>query len=350
MNNKKSKISNKVLISILIRLEMYLSSGLSLDQSLDLICQNTSKYDKKIILQIKSDILNGLSLAKSFEMRLTVKNNIITLIENGEATGRLKESLVFCYKLLEKESEFFKKIISALTYPLIIASFSLTLTAIMIQSVLKQIIPLLRSLKVSLPVSTRIIIYISQLVSKSGLWILLSLITIVLAIFFLHTKNSKAKFYSHFIFLHIPILGSFIAKYLLYILFRSYSSLIQSGLVHDLAYKKVVSQCTILPIKKYLQNNIQNIDNGKQISKVFDYKYFPSYVSPLINAGEISGTLAFAMFRLSEIIERELDDFIKKFTILVEPVMMILVGLIVGFVAISIIVPIYNISNSLQHA
>jgi type IV pilus assembly protein PilC len=56
------------------------------------------------------------------------------------------------------------------------------------------------------------------------------------------------------------------------------------------------------------------------------------------------------MFRLSEIIERELDDFIKKFTILVEPVMMILVGLIVGFVAISIIVPIYNISNSLQHA
>ena len=154
----------------------------------------------------------------------------------------------------------------------------------------------------------------------------------------------------HLSILYIPIFGPFISKYQLYILFRSYSSLIQSGLIYDLAYKKVVSQCTVLPIKVYLQNNINNIDNGRQISQVFSYRYFPSYISPLINAGEISGTLAFAMFRLSEIIEKELDDFIKRFTVFVEPVMMIFVGLIVGGVAISIIVPIYNISNSFQHA
>lgn len=349
MKNHKQKIKNSDLILFFNRLEMYISSGFPLDKALSIITSSSNKKLKVHLDLVASDLLLGISLSNSLSNRFVLSRSTTNLISNGEASGKLNQSLAFCADLLEKESNIKKKCLGALTYPLVIGTFSLGLTLFLIQGVMKQIIPLLKSLKISLPLGTKILIYLSTFLTKNYLILILIVFLGLILSKILVSKIPKIRYLFHLFLIRFPILGATITNYQIFIITKSIGSLLKSGLSVDKAYENVISSRDLIPIREHFYSFHKDITEGLSVKVPFSRFRLPLYIPALIEAGELSGSLADSFTRCSELIEKDIDNFIKKFTVLIEPAMMIVVGGIVGFVAVSIMLPIYSISNTLQH-
>jgi len=270
------------------------------------------------------------------------------MIEYGELSGKLNRSINLSIKLLTKEDELFKKCLNALLYPVFIGSFSLILTLVLVQKVLSQIIPLINSLNVDLPVITRIVIAFSSVIKNYGLYIIIATIVLFTVARYAYGRSSLVKKIYQNSLIRIPILGTIIYNYHLSLFFQSCGSLIESGLTIFEAYSKSQNAVTFAPIKSLLAKYIQRIGEGMPLSRVFADRNNSSFLQSIISAGENSGSLGTSIIRAHEILDRDLDQFLKKFTVLIEPIMMIVMGLFVGTIAVSIMIPIYSISNTLQ--
>jgi type II secretory pathway component PulF len=150
---------NKALL--LENLEMYVSSGLNLHESITIVCRAFSKKEVDCLKNIKMMIEKGHTLSKSFESNINFSAAILGLIEHGESSGNIGQSLKLACNIIEREDALIKSCMSALAYPIIIAVFAFILTIGLMRGVMPLITPLLKSLNVQLPLITWIVMYIS---------------------------------------------------------------------------------------------------------------------------------------------------------------------------------------------
>jgi len=131
---------------------------------------------------------------------------------------------------------------------------------------------------------------------------------------------------------------------------RSLGSLVKGGLHITESYGQVCEKNPLLPIRKYFIEQKKRLSQGITITDIFSHvKHLPSHVVPLVRAGESSGTLGDSLIRSADIVDRDMEYSLKKLTALIEPLMMIGMGIVVGSIALSIMVPIYDVSKNLQH-
>ncbi len=344
----KSKWSRKETIIFLERFEMYLSAGLTINKILPLLMNDKRPKQNLAITNILNNFQSGNLLSASLVQYIGLPKTVAHMIEYGELSGKLSRSISLAVRLLTKEDELFKKCLNALLYPVFIGSFSLLLTIGLVQKVLSQIIPLLKSLHVELPIMTRIIIALSDFLKNYGFYALVASAILFIVIKQIYKRSQVSKKLFHHFLMRIPILGGVIYNYYLSLFLQSCGSLIESGLTVFDAYSKSQNSVDFVPIRSLLEIHHERIGQGVSLSKIFSHKRNPVFVQSLISAGESSGSLGISIIRAYDILDRDLDNFLKKFTTLVEPVMMMFMGLFVGTVATSIMVPIYNISSSLQ--
>ncbi len=172
----KRKWNRKEIILFLERLEMYVSAGLPINKVLPLLASSRDKNKNAIISNMAIEFEKGNPLSSCLSRYLGISKIISHMIEYGELSGKLNRSINLSIKLLTKEDELFKKCLNALLYPVFIGSFSLILTLVLVQKVLSQIIPLINSLNVDLPVITRIVIAFSVVIKNYGLYIIIATI------------------------------------------------------------------------------------------------------------------------------------------------------------------------------
>jgi type II secretory pathway component PulF len=214
--------------------------------------------------------------------------------------------------------------------------------------VISQIIPLLKSLKVDLPLMTRLTISISELINDYGLYILILSIILLTFFKFINRRYIKFRRFFQYLLINLPLYGSLIYSYYLALFLHSCGALVEAGLFIGDSYKKTLNTITFLPLKDFLEDGLDRIYKGVSLGNILTNKRIPSFIISLINAGQISGNLGSSIIRSGNILDKNLDHSLKKFTALIEPLMMIGMGCIVGTIALSIMIPIYNISSSLQ--
>lgn len=336
------------IILFLERLEMYVSAGLPINRALYLLGEHNDKQKHQAISKMATDFERGYLLSHCFAKHIGLSTIICHMIEYGELSGKLNRSILLSIKLLIKEDELWKKCLNALLYPVFVGSFSLILTFVLIQKVLSEIIPLLNSLKIDLPLVTKIVITISDVFRNYGIFIVFGIILILITITKIYSKSQRFCQFVHNLVLRMPIIGKIVYNYHLSLFFQSCGSLVESGLTISQAYLRSQKSPSFWPLKILLSKYAGRIGEGMPLSRVFESKHHPQFLYSIISAGENSGSLGQSIMRAHEILDRDLDQFIKKFTVLIEPIMMIVMGFIVGTIAISIMIPIYSISNSLQ--
>lgn len=348
LKNKKWKRRDVILL--LERLELYISSGLAIDRTLVIAGQGISAKQRQHIEKVRADVISGSLLSKSLTTHVGLSKTLTGLIEHGESSGELIHSLCTARKLLEKEDELIKKCLSALAYPVIIGIFALLLVIGLIRGVMPQIMPMLKSLNVELPLLTRLIMFISDNIVIYGLYLLVGTIFAVFLFGFLYKKSKFFKSVCHDILVRVPIVGSVLYSYSLSLFLQSCGALIQSGLQLGTSYSSTVATVTLIPLSRLLQAESVHIHKGVSFGQIFanKSKRIPAYISPLILAGEASGTLGTSLIRAATIIDRDIDHSLKRLTSLIEPVMMAGMGVVVGGIALSIMMPIYDISRVLQ--
>lgn len=335
---------------LLENISSYLSAGLSLPQAFKIASSSFPISEQRLLHELVNDLERGEPVASSLEKRVGFSSTILGLIEQGEYSGNLLRALVCARSIIEREDVLVKSCISALTYPMVIGGFALILTIALMRGVMPQITPLLKSLHVDLPLLTRIVMYMSTHINVWGLY-MLGIICIGIPLsYVIYKKIYMMRRLTQNIFIRLPIMGSLYRRYQLSLFLRSLGSLIESGVELSYAYKRVAERVTCIPFREYFLGNIDHICHGSALSSIFrDMRRLPPHVAPLVSAGEISGTLGSSLIRASDIIDRDIEHGLKKVTSLIEPIMMIGIGGIVGAIALSIMMPIYDVSRVLQH-
>ncbi len=334
------------------RLSFLIKAGLPILESLTVIQKQTkSAGEIKIFNKIIDDISNGQSLANSLTKFQGVFGGFaINIIRAGESSGNLTMNLNYLADELRKKEILKNKILSAMLYPIIITIATFLITGLLIIYIFPKILPIFSSLHAQLPLSTRIVIFVSEIFRNYGLHILLAGLLIFMISGLLIKYVKRVQFFYHGFLIRIPFIGGVVKNYNLSNLTRTLGLLLKSDISIGESILIAGDTTENSQYKNALVEISLAVSKGKNLSEcmVAYPALFPDMICHLVAVGEKSGSLSNTLIYLSEFYENEFDDLTKNLSSAIEPVLMILMGILVGFIAISVITPIYEITNSLK--
>jgi len=312
--------------------------------------QVKSKSMKKILNQFIEDVANGQFLSASLEKFKNIFGNFaVNIIRVGETSGILYENLNYLAEELTKKQALRRKVLSALIYPAIVVVATVAITGILIVYVFPKILPIFKSLKIVLPISTRILIALSEFLLAYGVYVAAGVVVLIIAGWLL-TKVQLIRFSMHRLVLCLPIAGSLSQNYNMANFCRTLGLLLKSDIKVVEAINITSDTLTNLVYKKEFENMAREISRGEEISKHLEEEphLFPSMLTQLVAIGETTGNLSETLLYLSGFYEEKFEEATKNLSTVLEPLMMLIMGAIVGFIAISIITPIYEITQGLK--
>ena len=332
-------------------LALMIKSGLPLREAIDTVrIQSKNKKFKSVLADITERISSGRSLADSLTYHPKVFNDLyVNMIRVGEESGTLEENLNYLILQLEKANALKSKVIAALVYPIFILAAVFLLVGILIFFVLPQILPIFNAFDIRLPLATRILIWIVDFGKNNSPFILLGIVAIMFACKFIYGLPS-VKFRVHKFSLRIPVFGSIIRNTNITNFSRTLGILLRSGLPIVGALGIVQSTLGNLVYKKELRGSAKQIQEGRVISEYLKKggdKIFPLMVPQMIGVGEKTGKLEETLLYLGDFYEAEVDKATKNLSTVLEPFLLLVLGALVGFVALAIISPIYEITSGL---
>ena len=312
--------------------------------------QSKSKKFKKVLDDVIKSIDNGQPLATSLSRHPRVFGPLyINIIRVGEESGTLEGNLRHLALQLEKSHELREKVKAAMLYPLIVLTAAIVLSAALVFFVLPKILPIFKTFDIELPLATRVLIRFTEITQSYGLFIFIGSIALVV-ILFLVSRIRKVKFLIHKITLKLPIIGSISQELNISHFSRTLGVLLESGVPVVSALD--ITQATLgnLVYQKELEEIAEQVKKGKPISDYLTKRetVFPLMVSRMVGIGERTGSLEEALLYLGNFYEVEVDRSTKSLSTILEPILLLIVGAAVGFIALAIITPIYEITRGLH--
>lgn len=331
-------------------LAVMIGAGLSLNRGLEALSEQTSSSKfKKVLLSLNESVAKGVSFADSLAKFPNEFNELfISMVRVGEAAGTLEETLIVLYRQLKKDHELRSRIRGALIYPAVIVSAMVLIGALMMIYVVPTLAQTFSELDVDLPLSTRVIIWIAENLSRVWPFILAGIAGIVVGIrFFARTKNGK-RFFDR-MFLEAPLIGSIVKKVNAARFARTLSSLIEAGLPIVRALEITANTVSNSFYKDSLAEAGVVLEKGGQLSSVV--KQYPKLYQPMvmqmIAVGEETGALSSLLKRIAVFFESEVNSITKNLSSIIEPILMVIIGAVVGFFAVSMLQPMYSLVGTL---
>ncbi len=325
---------------------LMLRAGLDVKRSLAALGEQTrSKPMKAALKEIHDDIERGKTLAESMEVFPYVFSPLfVSFIRVGETTGRLQESLVVLSEQLQKEYELNRAIRGALLYPAVIVIALISVAVAMMYFVMPKLAEVFEGFDVELPLLTRMLMGASGLFQVYWYLFFIGVFGLVMVSWWLLRMQSVKAVVMHWL-LFVPVIGPIMQKINLARFARNLGSLLKSG-VSFIKALNILSTNTPHPsYAKVFAAAREHVKQGKELSAFLgDFKrLFPPIVVNVIKTGEETGALDQVLDETALFYEGEVDQTMKNLTSIVEPILMVVVGLAVGALAVSIISPIYNL-------
>lgn len=326
-------------------LAVMLSAGLPLTRGLEASADESQNPKfKAVVTDINSSIIKGRSFADSLRPHDQVFSELyVNMIEVGETSGKLSLVLKLLSNQMKKDHDLRSRVKGALMYPSVILTALVGVGTVMMIYVIPSLTATIKELHVDLPISTRIIIYISDTLTAHGILAGLgSLAGIALLWRLLRTKPGRKAFDR--ISLKIPIFGGLIQKFNMARFSRTLSYLITSGIP---IVRSLEITSKVLGNGKYKAAVLQaseDIQKGKQLNEILqDYPHlFHPMVIQMVKVGEESGKISNMLLRLALFFEEDVTNTTKNLSSIIEPILMVIIGAVVGFFAISMLQPIYG--------
>ncbi|MFZ2484645.1 MAG: type II secretion system F family protein [Minisyncoccia bacterium] len=334
------------------RLSFLIKAGIPMLESLIMIKDQTRKRGHGSILDtVIHDVSNGQYLSTSLsKFRNMFGDFSINIISFGESAGILSSNLEYLAEELKKKEALRKKVVGAFIYPAIVTLASIGITIFLIVYLFPKIMPVFSSLNMTLPFSTRVVIFVSNTLQSHGLALLSAAVLVAIASTIALKKVSTVRFYFDKFIIKVPIIGDVVRSYNLANITRTMGLLLKSGITVSKALPITARSCENLVYREEFDHLADVVDRGERMSVYLETRreLFPDVLNQIISVGERSGNLSSSLIYLSELYEAEVEDFTKNLSNLIEPALMIFMGVLVGFIAISIITPIYSITQNLH--
>lgn len=344
-------IKNDEKISFAKNLAVMIEAGISISRALSIMAkQTTNKQLLRILNALREAIDKGKSLSEAMKEHAGVFSNLfVMMVKAGEESGKIVDSLRIVAGQMDRSNKLTKKVKGAMIYPVIVIIVMVVLGIVLMVYMVPTLTETFKGLNVPLPLPTRIVIAISDFMRANLILLMSSLVGLVIgSIYFFRTK--KGMRVSDFIFLHIPIISPIVKEVNSARTSRTLSSLVSSGvdIVVALGVTKDVIQNSYY--KTVLEKAEQTIQKGGTISSVFTEakNLYPVFVGEMTAVGEETGELSKMLENIAEYYEGEVDQRTKDLSTIIEPILMIFLGLAVGVFAVSMLLPTYSLVDVIQ--
>lgn len=341
-------LSNNDRLSLISNLATLLSAGIPILESVESLLEDAKGNQKKVLVQLKEDLGQGKTVSFSFSRNPDafdpVTNN---LIKASEESGNLDTVLKDMIATIKKDIEFTGKVKTALTYPLFVTVVFLGVFIVILTFVVPRVAKVFQNMRVDLPLSTQIMIALSNFFLNYYLFIVIGGIATLIGLFSLY--RSKRRYFLN-IFFSFPLISKLARMVDITRFSRSMALLLSSGIpiteALDLCKDVVLKQ----EVSKAIITSHDMVASGKKLSDGFrnSKKIIPTIMIRITEAGEKSGTLDKSMQDISEHFDNEVSEVLKTVTSLIEPVLLVVMGLAVGAMMMAIISPIYQLIGNVQ--
>ncbi|MBI5467312.1 MAG: type II secretion system F family protein [Candidatus Kerfeldbacteria bacterium] len=332
-------------------LGVMLRGGFSISRAMGtLALQVTHRYFRRVILELQSDLEGGTSFAQALKKHPRVFSELfVNMVSAGELGGKLDEVLKSLTLQMKKDHQLISKVKGAMTYPIVVIFAMIGAGIAMIVFVIPKLMTIFTESNTQLPLPTRILIGISNLLQHQGIWIGLGLIGVVIFIvWFSRTPRGQRWFDS--LLLVTPIAGPIIRKINLARFTRTLSSMLATDIPIIQTFQVIAKTLGSYHYRQSVIDASEALRTGAAIAKVLERypKLYPPLIQQMVSVGEESGTLDEVAGELADFLEEEVDQTMSNLSTIIEPVLLLVLGVGVAGMAVAILLPIYSLSNAIS--
>lgn len=342
------RISSKDLVAFSRQLSIMISADVPVVKSLKIIASQTvnSKL-AKILNELASDVNGGMRLSDAMSKHKYFSAFYINMIKSGEVSGKFDDVLNYLADQQEKDYELRSKIKGAMSYPIFILSALWIMGGVMMVFVLPKMTAILVESNVPLPPTTKFLIWASAFMQSY--WYIVAGVTIgaIVGLRLLIKKTMFGKFAFDFFILNFPKFGKMLVQKIYVVtICRSLFTLVKGGVPISKSLRITEAIVSNVIYKELLQKTIQEVEDGHSVAAVFSQsRYIPSMISQMIMIGEQTGRLDLVLEKMAQFYQAEIDNIVANLTHLIEPVIILIMGGAVGFLVISIMLPMFKMAD-----
>jgi len=331
-------------------LQVMIAAGLSLPKSLEtLSAQTKNKKFKKALFEIKEEITKGENFSESLKKYPEIFSELFqSMIKVGEESGTMEQVLEVLTRQMERENELKSKIKGALMYPAVIIFAMIAIGILMLIMVVPKLAETFEELEIELPLTTQVVIFLGTSLAEK--WFIIIPVTfLIFFLFWLSLKTERVKRIMDNLFLKFPIISPLIKKTNSAYTVRTLGSLIAGGVPIVRSLKIVSETLGNIYYKNAILEAAEKVKKGERLSESLAVyqDIYPPIVFQMIKVGEETGETSKILQKLADFFEEEVGNATKNITSIIEPILMLIIGAVIGFFAISMVQPMYSMLGAI---
>lgn len=323
-----------------------INAGVAMMRALTILSEQSENPKlRKILMQVKSDVEQGTALSDAFARHPDTFDTLyVSMIRAGESGGVLDEVLNRIAKFLEDRARLVSQVKSALTYPAIVTSLALVIFFVMLTFILPKFSQLFGRLGSELPAYTQFLINISEFIRSAWIIVIIGVIVGLVFLFKYIYSTEKGRYTLDSIFLKVPVFGDLLKKVAVARFTRTFGTLVRSG-VPILNSLEIVEDTAGNAVLERVVSNVRNeVTQGGTISDPLNRsELFPAMVVSMISIGEETGELDAMLTKIADFYDLEVEAAVSTMTSLIEPLMIVVLGGLVGAVIVGMYLPMFKI-------
>jgi len=348
--NRSKKVRLLELVLFSRQFATMIDAGIPILKSLDALeTQAKNPTLREVIGTVRQDVKGGMSLADALSKHPHVFSKLyVNMVRAAEVGGILDQILDRLAQFLEKELEIRQKIKSAMMYPVLVLIFSVVMVFALFTFVLPRFKEIFASMNVKMPPATQLLFNLSDY--AVAYWYIPPALLVGAFVFLKqYGKNPKGRYRIDLVKLRLPIIGDLVLKMSISRFARTFGVLIASGVSMMRSLEIVAETAGNSVLATAIDNARNGVREGQKLSTPLGASgLFPTMVTHMIDVGEETGRLSDMLVKVSDFYEKEVDATVKGLTSMIEPMLIIFLGVIVGFIAISVMTPIFTLVSSIN--
>ena len=319
-------------------------------KAFNLIAENTeNKILSQILSNISEDIKSGIYISQALAKHKEVFSDFyVNMVKSGEESGKLTQAFSYLADHLDRQYQLSTKTKNALIYPGFVIGVFIIVMGLMFTFIVPKLAAIIKESNVDVPLFTKIIMKTSDLVVNYGLFLLIGIIALVLYI--LHfARTPSGKYYFDRLKIRFPVIKNIFLKLYLSRISDNLDTMLSSSIPIVRSIELTGAVVGNLIFEDILKEVVESVKSGSSLSDAFSkHKEIPSIMTGMVRVGEETGSLGNILKTLGHFYSREVNDAVDEMVSLIEPIMIIALGLGVGILLSSILMPIYNIAGGVQ--
>lgn len=344
----KKRVKKRDLLVFTQQLSAMIDAGLPLAQALEiLVIQTQNQAFKEIIRKVKEDVEGGFTFAQALRRHPRVFDRLyVHMVHAGEESGNLDTMLKRLADHIEKVENLKRKIRGALIYPGIILAVAIVVTTVLLVYVIPTFDKLFRDVGASLPLPTQIVIGTSKAVKTSFPFLVLALLAFVVALRFYY-RTERGRLHIDSLLLKVPVIGILLQKVSIARFARTLATLIGSGVPALQALEIVASTAGNARVEKAIREAREDLREGESLAPPLQESgVFPPMVTHMVAVGEATGNLDGMLRKVADFYEADVDHAVANLSSMIEPVLIVFLGVLIGGLVISMYLPIFKLASA----